>query len=287
MLAVMTESGEGIIRDKTAAFNWYLKAAQQGEPNSQVNIAQMYMEGRGTPQNNDLGLDWLLRAANSGFRDAETNMAILVMTGYALPQDFDKAMGWALKAARQHSFDQYFSLTYLYSKPEKDVSPEAAAFKQWLENAGEAGSVDAQFLLGYLAASDQGFPDKYSEAAQWLELAAKQDDQYAKLNLGLMFQKGFVQLESIEDEMAQAHQWYQQAAEAGLSEAQYYLGIQFFNGVGTEADPAKAYQWLSLAVENGNAEADESLKTIISEMTPEQITQGKELVGIWKARHTQ
>ena len=47
-LAFLYESGHGVRQDEKAAFRLYTRAAEQGFPNSQVNLALMYLNGRGT-----------------------------------------------------------------------------------------------------------------------------------------------------------------------------------------------------------------------------------------------
>jgi uncharacterized protein len=40
----------GLAQDYVEAFNWYLRAANQGDDNAQLHLGTMYEQGRGVPQ---------------------------------------------------------------------------------------------------------------------------------------------------------------------------------------------------------------------------------------------
>jgi TPR repeat protein len=192
----------------------------------------------------------------------------------------------AVNAASQETFEHYFPMSYLYSKPKEEVSAEAAAFETWLQQQAESGSAPASFLLGYLYAAQSGDSEKNREAAQWLQKAAEQGNAQAQLNLGALYQRGVRNIDEISEDMADAHRWYAAAAEAGLPEAQYTLGIQFYNGVGTESDMVQAYHWITLAAEHQWPEASETLASISTDLSSEQLEEAAQLTQTWKADHS-
>ena len=54
----MYETGQGVPRDYEQAFNWYLKAAKQGDPMAEYVIGTMYNYGRGVVQDKSQAALW-------------------------------------------------------------------------------------------------------------------------------------------------------------------------------------------------------------------------------------
>ena len=116
---------------------------------------------------------------------------------------------------------------------------------------GEAGSAEAQTLIGVMFRTGLlGLAD-HDEAAAWLEAAALQDYPEARFNLGLMyFQHETLPLgaEATPDELDEAaFAQFARAAARGHSGAQLYLGHMYAEGTGVAPDPVEAYKWFQLA----------------------------------------
>jgi len=52
--------------DNQMAFKWALKAAEAGNPKSQMIVGSMYYQGEGVGKNRSLGIHWLKKAASQG-----------------------------------------------------------------------------------------------------------------------------------------------------------------------------------------------------------------------------
>lgn len=52
------------------AFQWYSKAAEQGDAGGQFGVAQMYALGEGVDKNEDLAREWMLKAVAQNHPDA-------------------------------------------------------------------------------------------------------------------------------------------------------------------------------------------------------------------------
>ena len=89
---------------------------------------------------------------------------------------------------------------------------DAAALCQPL---AEAGSADAQAIMGALHQSGQGAVRDYGEAARWFELAARQGHGEAQFNLGALYNYGA----GVSRDLSEAYVWYELAANAGNSDA--------------------------------------------------------------------
>ena len=72
-----------------------------------------------------------------------------------------------------------------------------------------------------------------------------------------------------------AMKWYTLAAEQGHTKAQFGLGAMHALGESVPVNYVYAYMWMSISASLGDTNASESLRSIESEMTPEQIEEAK------------
>lgn len=63
----MYENGQGFELDNTKAFEWYLKAANQGEALAQGSLGLMYFEGRGVKQDKVKSQEWYSKSCENGY----------------------------------------------------------------------------------------------------------------------------------------------------------------------------------------------------------------------------
>lgn len=62
--------GWGVEKDEKEAAIWFKKAAELGEPDSMFHLAWMYQEGLGVEKNQDLATDYLYQSAEAGWEPA-------------------------------------------------------------------------------------------------------------------------------------------------------------------------------------------------------------------------
>lgn len=62
----------GVAKDPAMAFNWYLKAAKQGNTAAQEKVYGRYLKGEGTAKNEREGIYWLQQCANNTPKDENT-----------------------------------------------------------------------------------------------------------------------------------------------------------------------------------------------------------------------
>jgi len=102
---------------------------------------------------------------------------------------------------------------------------------------------------------------QYSRAHSIWEPLARQGDDNAQINLGVMYDYG---KGVIEDPEVAAH-WYRRAAEQGNASAQYNLGQLYLSGRGIKQDTKKGVYWLQQAAEHGFAIASYNLGVMYAE----------------------
>ena len=91
---------EGGPWDDSAAAEWFLKAAEQGHKQAQMNLGFMYATGEGVGQKDTQAANWYRRAANQGNPRAQFNLALRYARGQGAPQDWGQAYLWIKLAER-------------------------------------------------------------------------------------------------------------------------------------------------------------------------------------------
>jgi Sel1 repeat len=79
--------------------DWYLKAAEAGDANAMLSIAERYEFGRGVPQDYERVALWVRKAADAGNARAAFVMGMLYWRGIGVAKNIDKARTWCKKAA--------------------------------------------------------------------------------------------------------------------------------------------------------------------------------------------
>lgn len=129
-------------RDYSAAFAEFKPMAEQGMPEAQVNLGNLYMKGLGVPLDYVEARHWYEQAARQGDATAESKLGLLHFYGLGTPIDMSEAARWFSKAAEQ-------------------------------------GDASAQAVLGSLHASGNGVDKDNAQAYFWYTLAAEQGNQNA------------------------------------------------------------------------------------------------------------
>jgi TPR repeat protein len=97
-LASIYEQGIGVVKDVKQSYQWHEKAAQQGEPRSQVLMGDFYLSE--TNRNLSKALYFYEMAAKKGSLVAKRSLAAIYDDGLAgLTVDLDKASFWYAQAA--------------------------------------------------------------------------------------------------------------------------------------------------------------------------------------------
>jgi uncharacterized protein len=101
-LGVLYASGMGgLKRDKKEAARWYQKAADQGHPLGQWNLAFMYVKGEGVPVDYTRARHLFRKAAENGFVNAQYDLGMMILQGMGGDQDRKEAKKWFHMAADQ------------------------------------------------------------------------------------------------------------------------------------------------------------------------------------------
>ena len=182
--ALMNEALEKIHSESNPDDGWkeLHELAEEGYAPAQGNIADFYLNDKNYKE----AFEWYSKAANNGDVRAQFNLSIFYQNGIYVQQDLDAKMYW-LEKAGENGYGEAASLLaniYLFTNGDAQKGP------YWAEKAAEAGDVIWQCNLGTFYLGKFGFPKDIAKAKYWTEKAAEQGDTTAYCNMGNAYDKG-------------------------------------------------------------------------------------------------
>jgi hypothetical protein len=163
--------------DYVKAFDWYQRAANQGNDDAQINLGSMYEHGNGVQQDYSQAFEWYQKAANQGYVNAKYYLGDMDSE-----QDYAKAFEGYQKAANNGNADAQSNLGYMYLYGYGVQQNSAKAF-EWCQKAAQQGNVNAQDNLGNMYYNGNGVEKDYAKAFEWYQKAVNQKSAYAQKQL--------------------------------------------------------------------------------------------------------
>lgn len=96
----MYEKGNGVARDNSKAFEWYLKAAKQQHEKAAFEVGFAYLRGSGVSKDYDKALKWLNTAAEFNNVRAYYFLGTMYEKGNGVSKNLDKALRWYTRASK-------------------------------------------------------------------------------------------------------------------------------------------------------------------------------------------
>ncbi len=117
--AIKTTAGECEIRggeyvaydraNLASALKIWLPLAQQGDPEAQINVGEIYEKGLGAQADPRLAAEWYRKAAETGHSRAQINLGYLYEKGLGVEKDLTTALNWYRKASGLENTDLQFA----------------------------------------------------------------------------------------------------------------------------------------------------------------------------------
>ncbi len=126
-LAQLYRLGLGVNQDDTKAFELYEKAAQQGSDDAQVNVAFQLLMGKGIDQDREGAANWFAKAADQGNALAQYNLGLMYEKGIGVARDRDFAIELYQVAASKGQRRAQTRLDALEEASENEVAEAAKA----------------------------------------------------------------------------------------------------------------------------------------------------------------
>ncbi len=236
-------------------FEWYQRAAEQGDVEAMAKMADYYFVGDEVPQSYEEAAKWYRKAAEQGNAGAQYHLGWMYMKGRGVNQDFVESSGWYRKAAEQGDAKAQCNLGMAYHEGRGVPQNDDEAW-QWFHKSAEQGIVDAQYNVAMSYLEGRGVPQSEEKAAIWFRKAAEQGYTDAQYNLGVLYDNGQGVTQSYEE----ALKWYLAAAEQGLAQAQFNVGVMYEIGQGVDQNDEEAVKWYRKAAEQGFVDAKRILE---------------------------
>lgn len=242
-LGEIYQDGRGVPKNVKKAEKWYLRAAEQGNIDAQVNLASLYYDS-----NPNEALKWGLIAAQKGSAKAQNRVGCLYYNGKVkeAPSCVEKAFYWFELAAKQGFVRAQCNLA--------NINQDAKNYKEalnWYTIAADNKDAAAQNSLGLLYAGGKGVTKDLAAAANWFLLAAEQNYAAAQYYLGRAHFEGH----GIPVDVAEGFKWYLLAAEQRAYDADYKVAQMYREGQGVQENMQEAIKWLHSAADRGNEQA--------------------------------
>ncbi|MBL29214.1 MAG: hypothetical protein CMM50_16910 [Rhodospirillaceae bacterium] len=137
-MGALYANGEGVESDRSVAFAWYLRSAENGNVLAMNNVGAMYAQGQGVSKDETAAAQWLEKAAEAGDSYAQFNFAVMLTKGQGVEQDVAAAAEWYRRASENGHYPSQSRLGYMYAKGLGVEQDNIQAFV-WLSLAGQHG----------------------------------------------------------------------------------------------------------------------------------------------------
>jgi len=143
-------TGQGAAKNYKEALSWYYKAAHQGFPAAQNNLAVMYEQGLGVSRDDSEAVKWYRKAAEGKDPMAQHSLGRMYLEGRGGARDLGEAVRWFREAAEQGHLGAFRDLGEMYWEGLGVARNEVRAYMWWKLGVGH-GDEESGRLLGKAA----------------------------------------------------------------------------------------------------------------------------------------
>lgn len=178
MLGVLYNKGGAVPRNDKTALTWFQKAAEQGNPEAQYQVGNLY-ENSQLPQNYAQATAWYQKAAQKGSAKAQVRLGHIYSRGLGTTQNYNDAVLWYGQAALQNNVEAQHSLGLMYNLGKGLPKNDQLAIG-WLTKAAAQQYADSELLLGRIYDEGTGTDKKPVLAYALYDLAVKHKTSFLK-----------------------------------------------------------------------------------------------------------
>jgi TPR repeat protein len=252
-----------------AAFPLYLQAANLGSMKSECMVGTMYKYGRGVTTDLSQAFNWFLKASEQGSTDGIAGLRSMGYNNASFASAF--AANQTLAAQGDPTAEYVVGLFYLSRSGTDAVADMVANTNQavlWLQKATAQGSLPAEFELGLIDIAFNtrtGIILNVPQGLQLITQAANQGLVAAQNELGMLYAYGLYAntnfnptgtKDGLPKDLVQSFDWYLKSAQQGDATGEYNVGFMYQTGTGASKDSAQAMAWYQKAATQANAPAE-------------------------------
>lgn len=249
---------EPVKEDNSQAFAWFSRAVEGHDAEAVYLLGECFEHGFGTTENINLAHKYYCEAADGGDMDAKAKLAAWHYYGRppVVAVDYERAFELSGSALEESGVAAY--IRALCYDNGNGVTQSRAKAVEYYEKAAEAGITGAVNDLAYIYfQGTHNVQKNYERAFVLAEKAAAVGVVDSMTLLGKCYDDGL----GVPGDKEKALEWYRKAAEAGDFRAMRLIGIIYYNGEGDVGeDKALAEQWFRKAAANGDEESVEIIR---------------------------
>ena len=135
--------------DYATALKVWLPRAQEGDPEAQNTVGDIYQKGSGLAPDYTLAAAWYQKAANQGYSPAEINLGLLYEKGLGVPRDQLKALDWYRRASGLQEGQIQLASTSTNAGDIEELTRALSREKQEFRGSEDAGAAARSGARGY------------------------------------------------------------------------------------------------------------------------------------------
>ena len=230
-----------------------LQKAINGDPQSQMTIARCRMKGtNGIPKDENDALWWVEQAARQNDVAAQLQMGMEIWSsqmGYNPPSI---SYEWLVQAAENGSVQAQFELGKISLMGNKWIQKNETYAAQWFYAAARNGHPEAQYILSSRVFRKQTAIISFTQALELLSASAQAGYPKAQFYYAQFLESGALR---VPKDVGVAMKLYYASAKQGLLDGQYTISMRVLAGTCTLINTAEAIHLLTNAAEKGYAKA--------------------------------
>ena len=248
--------------DVERAVQYYLSAAELGDPSSMMILANMYHEGTLIEYNEEAAFRWALRAAEQGSVSGMVFVGEAYNEGLGTEVDTEEAVKW-MQAALDTNPDNATAALAIGRAYQLGIGfePDATRALEYYERAANLGNISAMVRTARSYLQGIGIKSTPEVAVEWYDRAARTGNVTAMLELAQLHAMGYgTPLDS-----ERAFELYSAAANSGSSIGMRETARLYFAGVGTQRNVERGVELLERAARQGDLGAMRDIWVLYSE----------------------
>ncbi|MDP1818121.1 MAG: caspase family protein [Leadbetterella sp.] len=235
-------------KDYKLAFEYFIKAARSGHPDSQVKIGFMYEQGLSVERDVHEAFNWYKRAADRNSGHGLFSLSYMYLQGYAVPKDKFESERLLIKSADTNFPDALMVLGRHYCGLENSTEKSSIKIdygkgidmlKRVIDMDNKSAMLKSMTSLAIIYEEGRGVESDIIKANSWRKKAADQGDAYSQAYIAELYRFG---KGGFNKDQKKAFEYYSKSAEMKCAEGLAGLSDLYFEGEYVQKNYEKAFQ---------------------------------------------
>lgn len=224
--------GNAIKQDNQTAFKYFKKAADLNNPVGQAGLGLMYLEGRGVEKDYKIAHRYFSQAADQGWVDGQLQLGVMYFNGLGTRRDYKLANKYFSHASQSGHVLAFYNLAQMHATG-TGVMRSCSTAVELYKNVAERGKWGEKLMIAHNLYRKGYINEAYVMYAYMAELGY----EVAQSNAAFLLDKQEVTLwEDEKNIYVRALMYWGRAAGQGYSAAIVKLGDYHYYGLGTPVD---------------------------------------------------